>query len=86
MLFRSKELEVLQKQSDSETKNFNKGVEMAIKQQDMENKMRGKGVQENTIVQSQLSFMSLGLSKTEIAVTKTGRGRQYEINIDNKQY
>ena len=32
------------------------------------------------------TLLSLGLSKTEIAVTKTGRGRQYEINIDNKQY
>lgn len=53
-----KELEVLQKQSDSETKNFNKGVEMAIKQQDMENKMReqqmmGGGEQEQQEQQQQ---------------------------------
>ena len=32
------------------------------------------------------TLLSLGLSKTEIAVTKVGRGRQYEIDIDNKQY
>ena len=32
------------------------------------------------------TLLSLGLSKTEIAVTKSDRGRQYEINIDNKQY
>ena len=32
------------------------------------------------------TLLSLGLSKTEIAVTKADRGKQYEINIDNKQY
>ena len=32
------------------------------------------------------TLLSLGLPKTEIAVTKADRGMQYEINIDNKQY
>ena len=32
------------------------------------------------------TLLSQGLSKTEIAITKAGRGMQYEINIDNKQY
>ena len=31
-------------------------------------------------------LLSLGLSHNEIAKTKVGRSKQYEINIDNKQY